>query len=151
MSVIFVVAPIITPVAWPIFAAAAAAAAAQLGLRTASRELVERQPGGVTLDVDNAQALAEGVLPEQHVEFTDGRVRVTVTRDPRGKVTVHAEGAGLSNAELTALGEQLVQRTLQQYAYQRVTQTLLARDFKVVHQERDANQVVRIKFRKFEP
>ena len=77
--------------------------------------------------------------------------RFEFARSTSPKVSVHAEGAGLSNAELTSIGEQLVQRTLQQYAYQRVTQTLLARDFKVVHQERDANQVVRIKFRKFEP
>lgn len=151
MSVIFVIAPVITPVAWPIFASALAAAAAQLGLQSAGRTVTRTQDAGVTLDVDNAESLAEGVLPEQSLSFGDGRVRVTVTRDPRGKVSVHAEGAGLSNAELTSIGEQLVQRTLQQYAYQRVTQTLLARDFKVVHQERDANQVVRIKFRKFEP
>jgi hypothetical protein len=59
-------------------------------------------------------------------------------------------GEGHSEAELRARGEQLSQRLVQKYVYQRLMQEMSARQFVVVEEETDENHAIRLKVRHWE-
>jgi hypothetical protein len=60
-------------------------------------------------------------------------------------------GPGHSDEELRALGEELSQRVVQKYVYQRLLDEMRARQFVVVEEEVDANQSIRLKVRHWDP
>jgi stage V sporulation protein SpoVS len=61
---------------------------------------------------------------------------------------MHVSGKNKTEAELQAIGQTVMNRILQQYAYQRVMEELEKRGFTVVKEEVDENQVIRIRVRK---
>jgi hypothetical protein len=150
MSVVFVVTPIIVG-GWPVVAAAAAGAAAALGLRqlagksvTASRE--ERV--GVALEVDNIEAIADGVRADDRLVFGDGRIRITLERDARGKTRLHADGVGMTKGEIEQAGRSFLEGMIRQYAYEKVVTELSKKGFSITSEEVEADRKVRIRFRK---
>ena len=158
MSVVFVVTPIIVG-GWPVITAAAAAAAASLGYRQLESTIEPQQDETTTtattearsveLDIDNVEPLAEGLREDESLNFGDDRIRVTIGRDARGKVTVHADGDA-SNEELQEIGASFVHKLVQQYAYQKVASQLKDRGFSIVDEGVNDEQSIRIRFRKFE-
>ena len=151
MSVIFVVTPLVVGAGWPVFGAAVAAAAAQMGLSALKGEqaAVRKSRASVTLEVDNVEAAAEGLREGDHLAFGDQNLRVTIARDARGRCTVHVDGQG-SEQELRARGQALLDRAMQQFAYQKVAQELTKRGFQIVEEQVTGQQQIRIRFRKFE-
>jgi len=152
MSVIFVVTPIIVG-GWPVITAAASAAAGTLGykqLKQAEKTHQVKKTQPVTLDVDNVEGLAGGMREDESMTFGNEELRITVTKDARGKVQVHADGKGKSTAELEELGSAFVSRMIRQYAYQKVASQLVDKGFSIVEEEAGENQSIRIRFRKFE-
>jgi len=101
----------------------------------------------VSLTLD-AQALSDALEREETVTVVQGDVTISFHKDPRGRVTMHVSGKNKTEAELQAIGQTVMNRILQQYAYQRVMQELEKRGFTVVKEEVDENQVIRIRVRR---
>lgn len=153
MSVIFVVTPIIMG-GWPVLASAAAAAAGALGYKKLEKYVAAAQrveeAAGVQLDVENIESIAKGVRSDDSITFGNEELQITVRKDARGQCTVHVDGKGKTEEELKKAGQQLIQRIMQQYAYQKVTSELQKSGFSIVQEEMTETQTIRIRFRKFD-
>lgn len=151
MSVVFVIVPSLAVGGWPLLAAAIAAACSALGyhiLRSEQKQATAAKVDeSVTLTLD-AQALSDTLEREESITVAQGDITITFYKDPRGRVTMHVNGKNKTEAELCEIGQTVMNRILQQYAYQRVMQELEKRGFVVVKEEVDENQVIRIRVRR---
>jgi hypothetical protein len=67
-----------------------------------------------------------------------------------GKAGLCVAGTGYTEDELRAAGQELSQRVVQQYVYQRLTDEVQARGYVVVEESRDANQAIHLRIRHWE-
>jgi len=154
---------ILTPVvvaAWPAFSAAVTAAAASLGysVLAESVDIVsqgveatnESNRRRVQLEIANSELVTNQLGRDQCISVTRGGVTVTFLRDARGHAQVRVDGAGSSEEALRAFGEELSQRVVQQYVYQRVMDELRVRQFLVVEEETKADHSIHLKVRRWE-
>ncbi len=151
MSVVFVIVPSLAVGGWSLLAAAIAAACSALGyhvLRGERKQVTATKVDeSVSLTLD-AQALSDALDREESITVVQGDVTITFHKDPRGRVTMHVNGKNKTEAELRMIGQTVMNRILQQYAYQRVMQELEKRGFTVVKEEVDENQVIKIRVRR---
>jgi hypothetical protein len=154
MSCVCILTPVVIA-AWPAFSAAVAAAATSLGytiveegikLRQAS-QVAETGERTVQLEIEQSEIVTNQLGRDQRIRVMRGGVTVTFSRDARGKASVCVTGPGHPNEELRAMGEELSQRVVQKYVYQRLTDEIKARQFVVVEEEVDQNQAIRLKVR----
>jgi hypothetical protein len=154
---------ILTPVvvaAWPAFSAAVAAAATSLGYSVLAKGVdtigqrveatSESNCRQVLLEIANSELVTNQLGRDQRISVSRGGVTVTFLRDARGRAQVRVDGAGSSEEALRAFGEQLSQRVVQQYVYQRVMDELRARQFVVVEEETKDDHSIHVKVRKWE-
>jgi hypothetical protein len=87
---------------------------------------------------------------DQHIAVTRGGVTVNFSRDARGHVQVCVNGVSETEEALRAVGEELSQRVVQQYVYQRLIDECRARQFLVVEEEVEADKSIRLKVRHWE-
>jgi Protein of unknown function (DUF1257) len=151
MSTVMVITPIIIA-NWPAITAAVAAAVSSIGFAAIQQGEV-RQDSGVSttnraeIEVEDSDILqsAEGT-GQQIVVERDG-VRAIFSRDARGALKLCLEGGGLSKSELKKLGEELIGRVTQQYAYHRIVTELKQRNMTIVDEQVTKNQTVKIRVR----
>mgnify|MGYP003150417484 FL=1 len=150
MSSVIVVAPIIIA-NWPAIAAAVAAGVVTLGfsvintaeLQSAMSENVTREE----IEVENSEILDSAAgTGEQMVVEKDG-IKATFTRDARGALKICMEGKGKSKTELRQMGEALMGRVTQQYAYHRVVTELKQRNMTIVEEGMTETESVKIRIR----
>jgi uncharacterized protein DUF1257 len=151
MSTVMVITPIIIA-NWPAITAAVTAAVGSLGfaavqqagsIDAAGRNAVNREE----IEVEDSDILqgTEGTT-EQIVVERDG-VRATFSRDARGALKLCVEGGGLSKAQLRKLGEDLIGRVTQQYAYHRIVTELKQKNMTIVDESVTKDQTVKIRVR----
>jgi len=143
--------------AWPAFSAAVMAAATSLGYTLVDEQQWANETRSMTkpdnrvdLEVPHSELVIDTLQRDQHISVTRDGVTVTFARDVRGKASLCVTGEGHSEAELKARGEQLSQRLVQKYVYQRLMQEMSARQFVVVEEETDENHAIRLKVRHWE-
>ena len=150
MSSVIVVAPIIIA-NWPAITAAVAAGVGTLGfsvintaeLQSAMSENVTREE----IEVENSEILDSAAgTGEQMVVEKDG-IKATFTRDARGALKICMEGKGKSKTELRQMGEALMGRVTQQYAYHRVVTELKQRNMTIVEEGMTETESVKIRIR----
>jgi hypothetical protein len=151
MSTVMVITPILIA-NWPAITAAVAAAVGTMGFasiqeghvstgasgRTASREEIEVEDSEI---LETAAGTAEQIVVER-----DG-VRATFSRDARGALRVCMEGGALSKAQLRKLGNELIGRVTQQYAYHRIVTELKQKNMTIVDEQVTKDQTVKIRVR----
>jgi hypothetical protein len=153
MSCVCILTPVVIA-AWPAFSAAVVAAATSLGFtlveesvqqnRAQVAEAGERQ---VNLEIEQSEIVTSKLGRDQRIRVVRGEVTVIFSRDARGKAAVCVSGAGHSDEELRAIGEDLSQRVVQRYVHQRLMEEIRARQFVVVEEEVDENNAIRLKVR----
>jgi len=154
MSAVCILTPVVIA-AWPAFSAAVTAAAASLGYhvaaeaRAAASESVHPS-NRVELEIPQSEIVTGTLGRDQRLRLTRDNVTVTFSRDSRGRASVCVTGEGHSDAELQALGEELSQRVVQQYVYQRLMDEMRERGYNVVEEQIDENQAIRLKVRHWE-
>jgi hypothetical protein len=153
MSCVCILTPVVIA-AWPQFSAAVMAAATSLGYAV-STELAKgasasRETTRVDLQIEQSELVTDKLARDQRIAVTRNGVTVTFTRDARGRASLCVTGRGQSEEALRALGEELSQRVVQQYVYQRLMDEIRARQFVVVEEQTEANQAIRIKVRHWE-
>ena len=150
MSTVMVITPILIA-NWPAITAAVTAAVGAMGF--ASLQDAESQmAAGVStnreeIEVEDSEILqGTAGMNESIVVMRDG-IRATFSRDARGALRLCLEGGGLSKSELRKLGDELIGRVTQQYAYHRIVTELKQRNMTIVDEQVTADQTVKIRVR----
>ena len=147
MSVVCILTPVVIA-SWPAFSSAVVAAAASLGYAAVDVRIPpKKNPGARAVNLEIAQSeLVTGSLGRgQKISVSRDGVVVTFSRDARGKASLHVEGNGESDSVLRAAGEELGQRVVQKYVYQRLMEEMKARHFMVVEEEVEADASIRLR------
>jgi hypothetical protein len=153
MSCVCILTPVVIA-AWPAFSAAVAAAASSLGyvlveetVKQRQRTTAQSEGQVVNLEIAHSEVVTEQLGRDQQICATRGNVTVKFFRDARGAASVCVSGVGHTEDELRVLGEELSQRVVQRYIYQRLLDEMRLRQYVVVEEEVDANQAIRLKVR----
>jgi len=153
MSAVCILTPVVIA-AWPTFSTAVFAAASALGYEITgelSREVsAPVQTRGVQLEIPQSELVTNQLDRNRQIVVTRNGVAVKFARDARGRASVCVTGPGHADAELRALGEELSQRVVQQYAYQRLVDEARAQGFVIVEDSVDAEQAIHLKLRHWE-
>ncbi len=158
MSAVIILAPVVVTTAWPIISAAAITVMASLGYATVSTA-VDIAAGvnvdtantdtanTVELEVENSQELGDSLGREEELVFAKDNIVVTFKRDIRGRLQVCVSGDGISKVQLRKMGEELANKVVQQYVYNRVVSELQETDMSIIDQEVDEDETIKIKLR----
>jgi len=104
----------------------------------------------VELQMANTELVTDQLGRGQRIAVTRGGVTVTFSQDARGRAQVCVNGVDETEEALRAVGEELSQRVVQQYVYQRLIDECRARQFLVVEEEVEADKSIRLKVRHWE-
>jgi hypothetical protein len=155
MSAVCILTPVVIA-AWPAFSAAVVAASASLGYAVVEEmnECLHNHTSAVTarkveLQISQSEIVTNQLGREQRISVSRDGVTVTFSRNARGQASLCVTGTGQSEAALRAIGEELSQRVVQQYVYQRLMEEMRARQYHVVEEE-VAQGTIRLKVRHWE-
>jgi len=154
MSCVCILTPVVIA-AWPAFSAAVTAAATSLGYSIVKegmhehRQSLLNQTGAraVELEIEQSEIVTSQLGRDQSIKVTRGGVTVIFSRDARGKASICVTGPGHSDEELRTIGEELSQRVVQKYVYNRLIEECHARQFNIVEEEVDESNAIRLKVR----
>jgi hypothetical protein len=153
MSVVCILTPVVIA-AWPAFSAAVAAAATSLGYTVLESMETARGPTAntpkVLLEIANSEVVTGTLGRDQRIAVHRDGVTVTFSRDERGRASLCVTGAGRTDAQLRALGEELSRAVVQSYVYQRIKDEMRRREFVVVEEETSDDRTIRLKVRHWE-
>ena len=155
MSCVCILTPVVIA-AWPAFSSAVVAAAASLGYVTVDEVYAQQkvettiETSRINLEISQSELVTNQLARDQKISVARDGVVVTFSRDARGKASLCVEGKGRSETTLRAIGEELSQRVVQKYVYQRLTDEMRQRDFLVVEEETSADNSIRLKVRRWE-
>jgi len=148
MSCVCVLTPVVIA-AWPSFSAAVLSAAATLGYSVATSDSSESSTRQVSLQVERSEIVTAPLGRDQRLSiFRDG-VTITFSRDARGRAAICVTGLGRTDEELRTLGQELGQRVVQQYVYQRLKSEMAARQMMIVEEAVDGGHAIRLKVRQW--
>ncbi|MFO0014143.1 MAG: DUF1257 domain-containing protein [Planctomycetota bacterium] len=149
MSTVLVVAPIVVA-NWSVITAAVTAAVSAAGytmIQHAHTNLSEQTSQREVIDVDNSEILENAAGTDQQIVVQRDGVTATFKRDPHGTLQLCVEGNHLSKSQLRAIGEDLIGRVTQQYAYHRLVTELKNRGMQIVDEEVTESESVKIRVR----
>jgi len=156
MSAVCILTPVVIA-AWPAISAAVVAAANSLGyvlveegVRQYRKATAQNEGREVQLEIANSEVLTDQLGRQQHLSFSRGGVTVQFSRDARGTASICVSGPGHTEEELRALGQEVSQRVVQQYVYQRLLDEMRARQFVVVEDAVDDTNAIHLKVRHWE-
>ena len=151
MSSVLVVTPLIVA-SWPLMSAAITAAVGTMGFAAAQnkgprvRQMTD-SPTRAEIELEDSEILAGSAgTGEQMVVEREG-VRAIFSRDARGALKLCVEGHGHSKAQLKKIGETLIGRVTQQYAYHRLMSELKDRNMMIVEERVGQDQAIHIRVR----
>jgi len=150
MSCVIVLAPIVIA-SWPVLAAAVVSAAASAGFRVVRKEepQLRKAKRSVDLAMENADVVADSLSPDQKIVVEKDGIRVTFSRDARGRFKTCSEGDA-SDDELRKIGEDLSGRVIQQYVYRKLSQELGQSGFSTVSEEKAPDGAIRLHVRRYQ-
>lgn len=154
MSCVCILTPVVIA-AWPAFSAAVVAAATSLGYtvlnegikQMQTNKAVESGERRINLEIEQSEIVTGQLGRDQQIRVTRNGATVTFSRDARGRASVCVSGAGFTDDELRAIGEELSQRVVQKYVHQRLLDEIRTRQYVVVEETIDENQAIRLKVR----
>jgi hypothetical protein len=157
MSCVCILTPVVIA-AWPAFSAAVVSAATSLGYQIVADQVEQHRqstvapltPRTVTLEIPQSEVVTDQIGRDQRIRVERNGVTVTFSRDPRGQASVCVSGAGRTDETLRALGQEISQRVVQRYVYQRLIEEMQARQFTVVEEQIDEAHAIRLKVRCWE-
>lgn len=155
MSAVCILAPVVI-VAWPAFSAAVVAAATSLGYEVAAEKAGQRETRAeptvesVQLEIENSEVVTNQLGRDQRIAVARDGVRITFSRDARGRASLCVTGEGYDKDTLRTLGEELSQAVVQQYVYQKIMDEMRSRGFAVVEETATEDRTIRLKVRHWE-
>jgi len=151
MSTVLVVAPIVVA-NWPMITAAVTAAIATTGFTSiqhnaSSVSALMKSKTRETIEVDESEILADSFGTEESIVVERDGITATFKRDAKGALQICMEGERVSKSQLRAIGEDLLGRVTQQYAYHRIVSELKNRGLTIVDEEMTETESVKIRVR----
>ncbi len=154
MSAVAVLTPIVVA-SWPAISSAVATAAVSLGfkvLQDANQEGVSldvetETARKVTLNVPHSEVVTGTLGRDQRLRMSRDGVMAEFSRDARGRAAVCVTGAGYSEEQLRAIGEELGGRMVQQYMLTKLKNEMAARGMDLVEETVDESQSIRLRVR----
>ncbi len=149
MGAIVVITPLLIA-GWPAITAAVTAAVGSLGFAVAQGAPPAEKVSTVTrteIDVQDSEILDASAGASQELVIEKDGIRGVFSRDARGALKLCLEGKGLTTAQLRQLGDELVGRVTQQYAYHRIVSELKDRGMAIVEEQVAADRTVKIRVR----
>lgn len=152
MSTVLVVAPILIA-NWPVIAAAVGAGVGTMGFAAVNQKPTLRQAARSTagtreeIELEDSEILDASAGTSQEIVVQRDGVRAVFSRDARGALRVCMEGEGYSKAQLRQIGEELIGRVKQQFAYHRLVTELKERNMNVVDEQLTESGSVKIRVR----
>jgi hypothetical protein len=151
MSSVLVVTPLVVA-SWPLMSAAITAAVGTMGFAASQnrgprvRQIIDPK-NRAEIELEDSEILAGSAgSSEQMIVERDG-IRAVFSRDARGALKLCMEGSGHSKAELKRMGETLVGRVTQQYAYHRLMSELKDRRMTILQERVGEDQSIHIRVR----
>jgi Protein of unknown function (DUF1257) len=148
VSTVIQIGPVVV-VEWATIVGDIVAALDRLGFETVDDDVDASAVNRAEIEIENSEILPSAAGTQEKLVVDRDGVRATFSRDARGALKLCLEGAHLSKAQLHALGEELMGRVTQQYAYHRIMSELKERNMTVVDEELSADQSVKIRVRNF--
>jgi hypothetical protein len=155
MSAVCILAPVVIA-SWPAFSAAVVAAASSLGYEVAAEtasELKERAKpvvNSVQLEIENSEIVTNQLGRDQRITVSKEGVKITFSRDARGRASVCVTGNGYDADTLRSLGEEISHAVVQKYVYQKIMNEMQSRGFAVVEETATENRAIRLRVRHWE-
>ena len=150
MSTVLVVTPIIIA-SWPAITAAVTAGVATMGFTTLQHAASQSRSSATKtreeIDVCDSEVMTDAVHGEEHIVVQRDGITATFRKDERGQLKLCMEGSSHSKAELRELGEELLGRVTQQYAYHRIVSELKDKNMTIVDEHMTENESVKIRVR----
>lgn len=151
MSTVLVVAPIVIA-NWPMITAAVTAAIATSGFTAIQHEASNiasqmKSKTRETIEVDDSEVLTDTFGTEEAIVVERDGITATFNRDSKGALQICMEGDRVSKTQLRAIGEDLLGRVTQQYAYHRIVSELKNRGLTIVDEEMTETESVKIRVR----
>ena len=159
MSCVLVVAPVVVT-SWPMLVTAITAVVSTLGYAAVadveqeilqdSLECLEDEKElqmSEEFTLENSEILAEARDRGETMTIVNGNIRATFHRDTRGTLRLTINAVGLSKAEIRKIGDELIGRVTQQYAYNRLVTEMRERGMEIIEETVEEDDAVRIRVR----
>lgn len=153
LSVVFIVIPAVV-VSWPILCGAVAGAAAVMGYKARTVAVAVNQEEEVSetwaeVSLEGSEVIADSMKRESEFVIANGEVTARFRRAADGCCTVHVSGDNKTQAELDAIGHDLIGRVTQQYAYHKVVSEMKKQGFTITSEEVAADRTIRVNVSRF--
>jgi hypothetical protein len=151
MSSVLVVTPLVVA-SWPLMSAAITAAIGTMGFAAAQnqgprvRQIVDPKTRA-EIELEDSEILAGSAGNGEEMVVEREGIRAIFSRDARGALKLCIEGSGHSKVELKRIGEALVGRVTQQYAYHRLMTELKDRRMTILDERVGEDQAIHIRVR----
>ena len=163
MSTICIIAPVIVT-GWPLITAAVTASITTLGYTVAAenahiideclqdreeyeREYLANKRTSEEITFENSEILADVHSRGETLTVVKDGIKATFHRDVRGSLRLTIDAVGLSKAEMRKIGEELMGRVTQQYAYNRLVTEMKDRGMIIVEESVEEDDTVKIRVR----
>ena len=150
MSTVLVVTPILIA-SWPAITAAVSAAISVSGFTIAQqvKSMTQNDQSRTKEinEVDESEVLSASVGTGESIVVERDGITATFRRDPRGGLQICMEGNHVSKSKLREVGEELLGRVTQQYAYHRIVSELKNRGMTIVDEQMTESESVKIRVR----
>ena len=104
----------------------------------------------VELNIPNSEIVTGQIGRQQRISVSRDGITVTFSRDERGRAGLCVTGNGQDEEELRSAGEELSQRVVQRYVYERLMQEVQSRGYVVAEENVAANQSIHLRIRHWE-
>jgi len=163
MSTILIVAPIVVT-NWPIITGIIVSATVTVGYAVVADSVqtmdeccdeeyqedhaLQRVREEITLE--NSEILADARNRGEVLTVEKGNIKATFHRDVHGTLRLTIEAVGLSKEQLRKIGDELIGRVTQQYAYHRLVTEMKERGMEIVEETVEEDDTVKIRVRNTE-
>ena len=163
MSVICITAPVVIT-SWPLITAAITASVTSLGYALAAdnanilneclqdnseydEEYLANKQTREEIAFENSEILAEAHNRGETLTVEKDNIKATFHRDVRGSLRLTIDAVGLTKAEIRKIGDELIGRVTQHYAYNRLMTEMKERGMVIVEETVEEDDTVKIRVR----
>lgn len=149
MSCVLILTPVVVA-SWPLLSQLVMSVVSNMGFSNVKEEVGEEIEQAVELEVKNTQAITDALKRERKLVLKRGDTIVTFGKDIRGKCKVTVKGENKSREELKKLGEEIAQKIVQQYMYNKIKDELGRKNFRVVEEKVSSDETIRVTVRRWD-
>jgi hypothetical protein len=148
MGAVLVLTPLVIS-SWPAISAAVFGAAAAMGFSVAGPIDASQHEKAKTVEteIEDSEVIAEELAPGTRIALEKDGVHIEFGQDERGACTVCVTGLNRTAHELKRIGEDVVGRVVQQFAYHKLMTELKQRNYSIVDEQIMQDESIQVRVR----